>query len=254
MRAIGYIRVSTEEQGRAGHSLDMQPERIRQWCALQGLELAGVITDKGVSAGTPLDKRKGGAQLLLALETGEAQTVVVYKLDRLFRDTLDGLLFFRQFATPRGVVVQSISELIDTSTPQGRFNLNIQLSMSEYERDITCERNRAVSAHLRANARPSGTTPYGVVAIDGRLYRDPATWPQRERIVAMRQPPADGSRPRSLALIADLLRAEGIAAPQGGAGWSKSSVARVIQSHDDLKDYPWAPARHEAAVSEGAEA
>ncbi|WP_337052510.1 recombinase family protein [Pseudoxanthomonas sp. USHLN014] len=250
MRAIGYIRVSTEEQGRAGHSLAMQPERIKLWCQMHGLDLVSVITDQGISAGTALERRKGGGRLLQALDAGEAQVVVVYKLDRLFRDTLDGLLFFRQFAQPRGVVVQSVSELIDTSTPQGQLNLNLQLSLAEYERAVTCERNRAVSAHLRANARPYGTTPYGVLSIDGRLYRDPATWPLRERIVALRTPEC-GSRRRSLGLIAEMLQAEGIAAPQGGQRWSKHSVSRVIQSHDELKDYPWAPARHEAEVSEG---
>lgn len=255
MRALGYIRVSTEEQGRAGHSMDMQPTRIRQWCDLRaglagegGLELVDIIRDEGISAGTPLERRKGGAQLLQRLQAGEADVVVVYKLDRLFRDTLDGLLFFRQFAEPRGLVVQSVSELIDTSTPQGRLNLNLQLSLAEYERGVTCERNTAVSNHLRATGRTFGPTPYGCREIDGRLYRDPATWTQREAVVAAAQALVNGKRP-SLQQIVDALHQSGIPSPQGRARWDKSSVSRVIKTHDGIKHYPAAPSGHEAQVS-----
>jgi DNA invertase Pin-like site-specific DNA recombinase len=250
MRAIGYIRVSTEEQGRDGHSLAMQPERIRQWCALHELELVNIIEDRGVSAGTPLDKRKGGVHLMQALSAGEAQVVVVFRLDRLFRDTLDGLLFFRQFAEPRGLVVQSVSELIDTGTPQGRLNLNLQLSLAEYERAVTCERNSAVARHLRQAARPFGYTPYGVVRIEGRLYRDPETWPYRERIMALRAQGKNG-RPCSLERISEALHELGIPAPHGGRRWNKPSIARVIKTHEAMEHYPPAPKGQEAVVSRG---
>lgn len=238
MRLLGYTRVSTEEQARAGHSLAMQPERIAHWCAARdNMELIGVIRDEGVSAGTPLERRKGGAELIRRLQAGEADGVGVYRLDRLFRDTLDGLLFFRGFANEHGIVVHSITELIDTSTPQGQLNLNIQLSLAEYERAVACQRTRAVTDHLRATGRVYGSTPYGCVDIDGRLYRDPETWRHRETIVELACTPVRGRR-MSLQQIAHTLETMGIAAPRGGSSWSKTSVSRVVATHDGLNHIP----------------
>lgn len=270
MRALGYIRVSTEEQQRTGHSLDMQPERIRQWCELGignngvPLTLVDIVADNGVSAGKALSKRPGGAELLRRLREGEADVVIVYRLDRLFRNAQHGLNFIRGELDSTGVSLQSISELVDTTTATGRLCLTMLLGVAEYERDTTRERNRATTDSLRSRGRVYGTTPYGCVAMNGRwsedkgrvvgqeLFRDPITWPHRELIVSLRQPGADGKR-MSLAQIADQLRAHGIPSPDGLGRWGKASVSRVINSHGGLKHIPALPADHEAAVSEAAQ-
>lgn len=254
MRALGYIRVSTEEQRRSGHSLAMQPRQLQQWAELRELELVDVVRDEGVSAGLPLDRRRGGAELLRRLRAGEAQALVVYRLDRLFRDALDGLLFFRQVAEPAGVVVHSVSELIDTSTPAGKLNLTISLGAAEYERDLACERTRAVSASLRQQGRAYGHAPYGVVAVgpkgEQRLYQDPDTWPIRELIVAMRRGRHNGhSRAMSYADIAAVLNEQGVASPMGYPWWSKQSIRRVVDTHGGLDHIPPLPAAPEAEVS-----
>ncbi|MGH8083891.1 MAG: recombinase family protein [Lysobacter sp.] len=251
MRALGYIRVSTDEQAGSGHSMAMQPQRIRQWCDLHDFQLVDLIRDDGVSAGIALERRKGGAELLRRLRDGEADVVVVYKLDRLFRDSLDGLQFFRDIAAGPGIAVHSITELIDTSTPAGQLNLTIQLGLAQYERQVTAERNRAVSAHLRKQGRVYGTVPYGCIEVDGNLYQHPDTWAQRERIVTLARTPARGRR-LSLSQLAMTLRELGIPAPRGGSEWSKTSVSRVVSTHDELNHIPPFPADHEAAVSEAA--
>ncbi|NUQ47347.1 MAG: recombinase family protein [Phycisphaerae bacterium] len=65
--AVGYFRVSTEEQTATGLGLADQADRIRAYCALRGLTLAEIIQDGGVSGGRPLAHRPGGARLLRAL-------------------------------------------------------------------------------------------------------------------------------------------------------------------------------------------
>lgn len=251
MRAIGYIRVSTEEQAGQGHSLAMQPQRIRQWCELQGVALIDVIRDEGVSASVPLEKRVGGADLITRLRNREADVVVVYRLDRLFRDAFDGLHFFRNVSTPLGVAVHSISELIDTGTPHGKFNLTVQLGIAELERDLLSSRTKATINSMRERGKVYGTVPFGCVEVDGCLYRDPETWPHREFIVSLRRTPV-GGRQLSLAQIAMVLRTQGISAPSGGREWSKTSVSRVVDTHDGLNHIPALPADHETAVSEAA--
>jgi site-specific DNA recombinase len=263
IRAIGYIRVSTEEQGRSGHSLDMQPERIRQWCALYDIHLIDVITDSGVSAGVALHKRPGGKQLLARIRAGEADAVVIYRLDRLFRNAQHGLNVIRDELDMRGVALQSITEKIDTTSPAGRLMLTMMLGIGEYERDVIRERTRATSEDLRRRGRVYGHTPYGCVSHGGvwdegqgkligqSLYRCPKTWPHRELIVSLRGP-HDGDAQLSLGAIVNELDQRGIPAPGGGKRWTKTGVSRVINSHGGIKHIPALPTPHEAAVSEAA--
>jgi site-specific DNA recombinase len=77
---IGYTRVSTAEQSREGCSLAAQAERITAYCKAQGLRLAKIYTDEGLSGGT-LDRPGLQAALRALDEKGGA--LVVVKLDRL---------------------------------------------------------------------------------------------------------------------------------------------------------------------------
>lgn len=245
MRAIGYIRVSTQEQANAGHSLDMQPERIRQWCELRGLELVDIVHDDGISAGKPLAKRPGGAQLLERLAAGEADVVVVYRLDRLFRNAQQGLNVIRDELDSIGVGLQSVTELVDNTTAIGKLCVTMILAVAEYERDCTSERTRATAHSLRARGRKYASAPYGTIAAGGhfdeekgrvvgqQLFRDPATWPVRERIIGMRL-----FEQLSLRAIADQLAGEGIPAPAGGAAWSPNTLNELIRSHESLAHLP----------------
>ncbi len=240
MRLIAYIRVSTEDQARDGHSLAQQPERLRAACVAYGHDLVDMIAEAdGTSGSIPLEKRPGGAQLLRRLKAGEANGVIVVRLERLFRDLLDGLHFFRGVARKHGVQVVSLAEHIDTSTAAGRLALNIHLLMADAERDKIGERTREVMDMLRQQGRVYGHVPFGCVAIDGALLRDPVTWPVRDGIVAAH---AAGD---SLATLANTLRDNGVAAPSGGRNWSKSTLAALIRAHGSLLHLPMAS--HSAA-------
>lgn len=263
-RALGYVRVSTEEQSAHGHSLTMQPEVIRQWCELRGIELVGVVFDEGVSAAKPMHRRPGGAELLKRLAAGEADVLVVWRIDRLVRDAQEGLNFHRDTLADAGVGLQSITELIDTSTPSGKLCFTLLLGVAEYERDLTRARTLATAQNLRMTGRKYGSTPYGCVSMGGRyddeqkrvvgqmLYRCPDTWKYRELIVELSKLRKDNGRRWSLQEISDELFARGIAAPAGGKRWVKASVNRVINSHDGLEHLPEMPAGHEAPVSQPA--
>ena len=87
MKAVGYIRVSTEEQATQGVSLDAQTEKVRAYASLYDIELVEIITDAGVSAKT-ID-RPGLSKALAMLEAEEAEALVIVKLDRLTRSVRD---------------------------------------------------------------------------------------------------------------------------------------------------------------------
>ena len=91
--AIGYTRVSTEEQVKEGVSLDAQDERLRAYATAQNIDLVDIIREEGVSGTIPLANRPGGAGLLQMVGKGrKIQHVIALKLDRLFRDASDCLM------------------------------------------------------------------------------------------------------------------------------------------------------------------
>src|SRR3954451_4598324 len=100
MKAVAYLRVSTDEQAAHGVSLAAQKGKVAAYAELYDLELVAVIEDGGAS-GKTLD-RPGLKRALAVLHRGEAGALVVFKLDRLTRSVRDlGELLERHFG-PKG--------------------------------------------------------------------------------------------------------------------------------------------------------
>jgi site-specific DNA recombinase len=73
MRAIGYVRVSTDKQADRGVSLDAQMEKIRAMAVVQGAELVDILVDSGESAKNL--NRPGMARLLGLVNEGKVNTI-----------------------------------------------------------------------------------------------------------------------------------------------------------------------------------
>ncbi|MFQ6065680.1 MAG: recombinase family protein [bacterium] len=129
MKAIGYVRVSTQEQKRKGLSLEAQENRIRKYANLHHLSLAEVVKDEGKSG---RDLNREGLQKVVALcEKRKVEHLIVYKMDRLTRETLDLLILMERILKPNKVQLHSITERVDTSTAQGRFFLMVTQTMPQ---------------------------------------------------------------------------------------------------------------------------
>ena len=103
-RLLAYARVSTDEQATTGVSLSAQQDRIESYVRLYGGELIDVVVDAGVSAKTL--RRPGLERVLQQLDEGDADGVVVAKLDRLTRSVRDlGDLVEKYFAEGRFVLL-----------------------------------------------------------------------------------------------------------------------------------------------------
>ena len=87
MQVLGYVRVSTEEQGNSGAGLAAQRDAIERECAHRGWQLSEIIEDVGYSAKNL--RRPGIRSALEQLQAGEAHALVAAKLDRLSRSMLD---------------------------------------------------------------------------------------------------------------------------------------------------------------------
>src|SRR5215207_665457 len=161
-KAVGYIRVSTEEQAEHGHGLEAQHRAIEAFAVSQGYELVGVSSDPGVSgASRPADRE--GFNRALALAAARAFSVLlVYKFDRLARDIRHAVTTVAELGEQHGVVLRSVTEPIDTSSPMGRTVFAILAGMAEAERGAITERTR--SGRLTKATKGGiacGYAPYG---------------------------------------------------------------------------------------------
>lgn len=75
MKAIGYTRVSTEEQAAEGLSIDAQAERIRAYCKASDLKLVELLSDEGISAAKPLASRPAGSKSVASVGAGVGSQV-----------------------------------------------------------------------------------------------------------------------------------------------------------------------------------
>ncbi len=208
MRTIAYMRVSTEEQARSGLGLEAQQDRITDEVDRRGWELAATITDDGMS-GSNLD-RPGITEALTMIEAGDADALMVAKLDRLSRSLLDFAALMDR-SRREGWALIALDLGVDTSTPSGEMMAAVMAAFAQYERRLIGQRTRDALAVKRAA---------GV-----RLGR-PVGLPDdvRDRIAAER---AAGD---TLTAIADRLTAENVPTAQGGARWWPSTVAAVVRS------------------------
>lgn len=165
MRSIGYVRVSTEEQAREGISLEAQEAKIKSYVELHSLGQLEIIRDEGKS-GKDLN-REGIQKILRLAKEKRINHLIVYKLDRLTRRTLDLLTLIEEVFKPNDVKIHSITEKIDTSTAQGKFFLTIIGVLSQMERDLISERTREALRYKISQAEPVGSPPLGYV-VEGK--------------------------------------------------------------------------------------
>ncbi len=79
--AVGYVRVSTQEQVTEGVSLDAQRDKLRAYCKCSDIKLIDIKADEGISGGAL--ERPGLQAALAMLRRGTAITLIVVKLDRI---------------------------------------------------------------------------------------------------------------------------------------------------------------------------
>ena len=227
MKAIGYTRCSTCEQADSGLGLDAQEQRIRAYCGMRGLELVDLITDAGVSGGKPLGNREGGQRLLAAIKKRQADTVVLLKLDRGFRNAADCLTTVDQWEKS-GVALHVVDlggNAIDTTSAAGRFMLVVLAGAAEMERNLTRERTRSAMAVKRANGQRIGAIPFGFDLDDDGVGLIPNELEQ----AVIRDIQAMRARGMKLKQIADTLTERGVPTKTGKSDrWTHQAVARIL--------------------------
>jgi DNA invertase Pin-like site-specific DNA recombinase len=158
LRAIAYVRVSTEDQATTGVSLDAQESRVRAYCTAMGWVISEVVRDAGESAKTL--KRPGTALILERVRAGVVERIVVAKLDRLTRSIRD-LSDLIDLCAKHDVALVSVGETLDTSSAAGRMVVNMLGVVGQWERESIAERTATALSHKRRSGLAYSTTPFG---------------------------------------------------------------------------------------------
>jgi DNA invertase Pin-like site-specific DNA recombinase len=206
-RALGYTRLSKASgDDIGGVGLVAQRRAIEEACDRRGWVLAEVLADNGHGGA---DMNRPAAQDALArLARGEADVLVVSRLDRLSRSVVDfGQLVARSQGEGWGLLVIDMD--VDTTTPTGELLANVVVSVGQFERRMIGLRTKEALAVKR---------DAGV-----RLGRPPALAPVIVRRIRRRRRAG-----WTLTRIADTLNSEGAPTAHGGERWWPSTVRAVL--------------------------
>lgn len=207
MRAIGYMRVSTEEQGDSKAGLEAQESLIRAEAKHRGMELVDLRHD--VASGKSLRKRDMLGATLRDMAEGKADVLIAAKLDRLSRSVLDfaGIM---ETANKEGWALSILDLSVDTTTTNGKMIMHVMIALAQWERELIGDRTRAALNAVRARGTKLGRRS-GVDDETRRLIR------------ALRLSGLSWQK------VANALEGQGIPTGQGGQ-WHAATVRRIYQS------------------------
>ncbi|MCA9495307.1 MAG: recombinase family protein [Nanoarchaeota archaeon] len=142
-----YGRVSTKKN----QDINTQLILIREYLQRNNFNIIEEYVDIGESGNK--EKRPAFNELIDDMRKGKINTIVVYKLDRIGRSLQHLLKLFEEF-DKRGIDFISITQNIDTTTPEGRMFLKLLMVIAEYERELIIDRvNAGISRARKQNKK-----------------------------------------------------------------------------------------------------
>ena len=161
VRCAVYTRKSSEDGlEQEFNSLDAQRESGEAYIksqASEGWVLIPEMYDDGGFTGGNME-RPGLRRLMLDIEAGRVDCVVVYKVDRLSRSLLDFARMMSAFDEHK-IAFVSVTQQFNTANSMGRLMLNVLLSFAQFEREIISERTRDKIAATRRKGKWTGGMP-----------------------------------------------------------------------------------------------
>jgi DNA invertase Pin-like site-specific DNA recombinase len=221
-KAIGYIRVSTDKEKQA-NSLAAQPETIKAYAKMQGLDLIDVVADETSALKVPFFERPGGSRILALIKEKKVQHVIGAKVDRIFRNVQDGLET-ADWLKARGIELHVIDTggILNVNDAAGRMMFSMLLAVAEFEPRRISQRTREALGVMRSAGKKVGTVPLGYREVDGQLVEVPEEMEIVNEILLR-----DG-RGETMKGIATILNARMVPTKQGGT-WHPSTIRAIVK-------------------------
>lgn len=228
LRIIGYTRLSRAADDST--SIARQRAVIEETCAARGLALLEITEDTDMSGTKPRAQRPGLDAALTAVETGRADAIMVWRLDRICRSVA-------QFSAmlDDGIHLISATEAeIDSTNPQSRAMAEITQVFAQLEARVTGLRAVASHAYLRRVGRwPGGVVPYGYRVIDHPGGAGKALEPDPVEAAVVRRMADAALAGETTYGIAKALNADGIRTSKGKQ-WQPTTVHRILTADATL--------------------
>lgn len=220
MKAIGYVRVSSDQQAESGAGLAAQRASIDAYAKRAGLEVAAVFEDAGVSGAAGLEDRPGLMAAIGCLRRGDV--LLIAKRDRIGRDVL-AVMAIEKAIGRRGASVVSCDGVGNGDGAADVFMRQVMDAAAQFERGLIRARTKAAMAEKRKAGHRIGEIPFGwTLGADGRLVEVESEQVVIRLIMECRQ------AGMSLRAIADALTAETVPTKRGSARWTHSTVQSIV--------------------------
>lgn len=228
MRVIGYVRLSRASREEST-SIVRQRDIITKTAAARDLDLVAIVEDVDVSATKTRLDRPGLDEVRARIRAGDADAVLVWRLDRIARSVVDfGTLL------DEGLDIISATEPLDTASPMGRAMAEVLQVFARLEAKTIGLRVAASQEHLRKIGRwPGGVLPYGYRVVPHPDGAGKALEPDPAEAAVVRRMADEALAGRPVYAITQGLNADGIP-PRRSGSWSPSSVQRILRSNSVL--------------------
>lgn len=225
-RVVMYGRKSPNGDKDEGNTEQNQEARVLDYCRANGLEPVGsMIFDMHQSSATL--KRPGVKRALAMIEAGEADGLVIYRLDRLTRSLGDLIELTNGTFAPGRAQLHSVHEKLDTASATGRLLVNILGTVNQWQREIIGENTRETLQTMVAAGAKLGGAPYGwrkVAGEGGKLTALEAIPEEQAAISLVREWDGDGV---SQGAMAKWLNLRGIPS-RSGRPWSRRGIQCIL--------------------------
>jgi site-specific DNA recombinase len=225
---VSYLRVSTANQ-RDAETIETQRYALARYFEQNDIKPQFQFEDDGVSGGIEIHKRPKGSELYRLVSNGHVKRLFVFSLDRIGRDTIDGLLFLR-LAENCGTQIIGISDGTDTTREGSTLETELKTVISaQYKRDCT-RRTKAGLRRRASEGRISTHAPFGYLITDGRLVIDE---PKAEVVARIFAKAASGERTRE---VVKSLNESNAPSPRG-KGWRHDTYIYLLKNRAYVGEY-----------------
>ena len=162
-----YVRVSTTEQAEEGFSIDEQLRTLKDFCEREGYEIYDEYVDRGIS-GKNISGRPAVQRLLADVELKKFDVVLVWKMNRLARKSVDLMNMVEKFNS-KNIAFRSYTEKYETESPTGKLQFQMMAAIAEYERNNIAENVKmGMIARAKEGKWNGGSVlGYDVVEVEG---------------------------------------------------------------------------------------
>jgi len=220
-RAVVYRRISQDATGEAA-GVERQRQDCLRACAERGWTVVADLEDNDISASRYSRKiRPAYAEALRIIETGGADTLVAWHLDRLWRQPKE-LEHLIDLAEHKNVTVATLYGDTDLTNGDGRFVARILVGVAAKSSDDLSRRIlRKMEANAASGQPHGGHRAFGFEPGNVEVREDEAT--------LIREAAQDVAAGETLKAIASRWNAAGVATPTGHA-WAGSTVRNMLIS------------------------